>query len=173
MFGQQRPRWTGWRGIPEFPTLPWSDEDRPPQINFARLDVAPNAGYMLPSNFGLCVLNQLSVERKLLRTQTYNSMFMRPAVVHPIKPLPVLPAQSITGVSRDSNGNPLGGCTCSLLRVVNTGSTPLFVHVDTTVSDGSGNYSFRASAGFLYRVTFDLAGSPDRAGITTKTLQGV
>ena len=93
-----------------------------------------------------------------------------------------LPARSvsITGVSRDSTGAPLGGCTCTLFRVT-PGATDAagvvgldtFTQVATTVSDGSGNYSFVVGFHGPYRVTFDLDGAPVRAGLTLKTLSGV
>ena len=93
-------------------------------------------------------------------------------------PLPAI-ARTITGVSRDSTGAALAGCTCTLFRVnkqatdaAGVAGTDLFTQMATTVSDGSGNYSFTVGADD-YRVTFDLAGAPIRAGLTLKTLSGV
>lgn len=88
---------------------------------------------------------------------------------------------TITGVSRDSTGVALAGCTCILFKVTQspnpvtaaqTGATT-FTQMATTVSDGSGNYSFNVGFDGPYRVTFDLDGAPIRAGITLKTLSGV
>lgn len=95
----------------------------------------------------------------------------------------LLPAigSTITGVSRDSTGVALAGCTCILFKVTQspnpvtaaqTGATT-FTQMATTVSDGSGNYSFNVGFDGPYRVTFDLDGAPIRAGITLKTLSGV
>lgn len=94
-------------------------------------------------------------------------------------PLPAISAV-ITGVSRDASGVALGGCTCTLFKVTQGASdaqgvspAPVFTQVATTVSDGSGNYSFVVGFDGPYRVTFDLAGAPIRAGITLKSLTGV
>lgn len=91
-----------------------------------------------------------------------------------------LPARGLTlsGVSRDSSGAPLAGCTCTLFRVVTspeTGTgqgTVRYVQVAQTVSDGSGAYSFAVGFDGPYRVTFDLDGAPVRAGLTLNTLAG-
>lgn len=88
------------------------------------------------------------------------------------RPLPAPSLVSITGVSRDSTGAPLGGCVCTLFRVDDRGVTPIFTQVDTTTSDGSGNYSFAVGTDGPYRVMFDIA-SPTRAGVTAKTLAGI
>lgn len=80
---------------------------------------------------------------------------------------------TIAGVSRDGAGAALGGCTCTLFRVVTTDVVTTFVQLAVTTSDGSGNYSFSVGTDGPYRVTFDLAGSPVRAGISLKSLAGV
>lgn len=94
------------------------------------------------------------------------------------RPLPAL-GVTITGVSRDSTGTPLAGCTCTLFRVTDAPTPdpsgrggPVFTQVAVTTSDGSGNYSFVVGFDGPYRVTFDLAGAPVRAGLTLKTLAG-
>jgi len=79
----------------------------------------------------------------------------------------------LSGVSRDSTGAALAGCTCDLFKVTTNGSSKTYVHVGTTVSDGSGNYSFNVGNEGPFRVTFDLDGAPIRAGITLNTLGGV
>lgn len=86
-------------------------------------------------------------------------------------PLPAR-AFAITGVSRDSAGAAVGGCTCTLFRVSTTGSETVFTQLATTVSDGSGNYSFSVGAEGPYRIVFDLDGAPAKAGVTAKTLSG-
>ena len=88
-----------------------------------------------------------------------------------MRPLPQ-PSVTIAGVSRDSAGAALGGCTCTLLKVNTVGSEAVFSQVATTVSDGSGNYIFVVGFEGPYRVMFDLDGAPIRAGITLKTLSG-
>jgi hypothetical protein len=87
-------------------------------------------------------------------------------------PMPAV-ASTITGVSRDSVGAALGGCTCTLLKVATNNAYPFYTQLGTTVSDGSGNYSFNVGVDGPYRVIFDLDGAPIRAGLTLKTLSGV
>lgn len=95
-----------------------------------------------------------------------------PTVVHQLLPIPAV-RQAIVGVSRDSTGAPLGGCTCTLFQVNTSGVFPTFTQLDVTVSDGSGNFTFIVGSIGPWRVTFDLDGAPVRAGITLKTLVGV
>lgn len=84
-------------------------------------------------------------------------------------PLPAI-RRVIAGVSRDSTGAVLGGCTCTLFRVNDDGT---FSQVDAAISDAStGAFSFSVGLAQNYRVTFDLAGAPDRAGISAKNLVG-
>lgn len=74
----------------------------------------------------------------------------------------------ISGVTRDSSGAALGSCVVKLYR------TATDVLVDSTVSDGSGNYSFpNVTPGDTYYVVAYLAGSPDVEGTTNNTLVGV
>lgn len=75
---------------------------------------------------------------------------------------------TISGVTRDANNSPLGGCTVKLLRTRDD------VETDQTTSDGSGNYTFATpSPHESYYVAAYLAGSPDVAGVTVNTLAGV
>jgi len=72
---------------------------------------------------------------------------------------------TITGVSRDSGGVPLGSCTVDLYLSAEK------TLVATTTSDGSGNYSFTVpgnSQNFFVRAY--KAGSPDVAGTSVNTL---
>lgn len=87
-------------------------------------------------------------------------------------PLPAL-SISISGVSRDSSGVALAGCTCTLFKVATNDALPVFTQMASTVSDGSGNFSFVVGFDGPYRVTFDLDGAQIRAGLTVKTLAGV
>lgn len=88
-------------------------------------------------------------------------------------PNPPSPPLNIVGISRDASGNPLAGCTCTLFRVSSGPGAPIYTQLQTTVSDGSGNYQFQVGIDGPYRVTFDLGGSPIRAGLTVNTLAGV
>lgn len=70
----------------------------------------------------------------------------------------------ITGVTRDSTGVVLAGCTVDLFR------TPNDACVASTVSDQSGNYSFaNPGSGPFFLVAYK-AGSPDVAGTTVNTV---
>lgn len=70
----------------------------------------------------------------------------------------------LTGVSRDSTGAVLGGCTVKVFMTLND------TKVYETVSDGSGNWSIDVSPnpGPFYYVEY-LIGSPDRAGTSINT----
>ena len=74
---------------------------------------------------------------------------------------------TISGVTKDSSGNPLANCVVHLFR---TGDDSA---VAKTTSDGSGNYSFTLgdNAGNFYVVAY-LPGAPDVAGVTVNTLIG-
>jgi hypothetical protein len=74
----------------------------------------------------------------------------------------------ISGVTRDSTGAPLAGCQVDLYLYGGTGQD---TQVDSVVSDGSGNFSFGATAGPYYIVAYK-AGAPDVAGTTVNTLAG-
>lgn len=81
-------------------------------------------------------------------------------------PLPVQVLR-IFGVTKDSTGAALGGCTVKLYRTADD------VLVDAVVSDGSGNYEFRsASLSTAYYVMAYKAGGTDVAGVTVNTLVG-
>jgi len=82
---------------------------------------------------------------------------------------------TLTGISRDSTGAPLAGCTCTLFRVTENGAMTLFEQEQQVVSGADGSYVFTGSSPepYKYRVTFDLAGAPVRAGLTLKSLVGV
>jgi hypothetical protein len=71
----------------------------------------------------------------------------------------------LVGVTRDSFGVALAGCTLSLFRTIDN------VLVNQAVSDGGGNYLFtNCSPGLAYYIVAYLAGSPDVAGTTVNTL---
>lgn len=74
---------------------------------------------------------------------------------------------SISGVTKDSQGAALGGCTIQLFRT----SDDLFL--GEVVSDGSGNYSITPTpnVGGPYYIVAYKAGGTDVAGTTVNTLQ--
>jgi hypothetical protein len=72
----------------------------------------------------------------------------------------------ISGVTRDAAGNALASCTVKLYR------TDSDLMVASTVSDGSGAYSFQVpDATQFYAVAFK-AGSPDVTGATDNPITG-
>ena len=165
---QQRPRWTAGRQIPELPVLPWNDEDRPPQINFGKVDLPPMASYMFPRNFGLCALGNVSVQKKLLLVSPYSNpnVIGIPAVVHELKPSPAT-FFTISGVTKDSTGAILGNCEVDLFESVGDR------FMEETSSDSSGNYYFKSPLRTKnYYVVAYKTGSPDVAGTTVNTLVG-
>jgi hypothetical protein len=72
----------------------------------------------------------------------------------------------ITGVTRDSTGTPLPSVTVDLYLSATD------QRVDSTVSDGAGNFTFGATAGPYYLVAYKV-GTPDVAGTSVNTLTGV
>lgn len=163
---QQRPRWTGGRGIPELPALPWNDEDRPPQINFGNVDLPPTAAYTLPSNYGLCALNLVSVQKKIIAATPYSQVTKYPACVHELKPIPAK-YYSISGVTKDSTGAALGNCT---VHLIGTTDDRLY---DQITSNASGVFEFRSASPKqkFYLVAYKEGGT-DVAGTTVNTLVG-
>jgi hypothetical protein len=86
----------------------------------------------------------------------------------PLGPRP-LPATrlSISGITKDSTGTPLGNCAVALYRTVDD------LFLERVTSDGSGNYSFSSvGLGEAYYVVAYKAGAPDVAGTTVNTLVG-
>jgi hypothetical protein len=73
----------------------------------------------------------------------------------------------ITGITKDSAGAVLGGCTVRLFRTADD------VEVDQAVSDaGDGTYSVGVPTDDTYYCVAYLPGSPDVAGTTVNTLTG-
>jgi hypothetical protein len=71
----------------------------------------------------------------------------------------------ITGVTKDSTGAALGGCTVTLFKTVDN------LPCCTTVSDAAGNYSFSIDGNSEARFAVSYkAGSPDVTGATVNTL---
>jgi len=74
----------------------------------------------------------------------------------------------INGVTKDSTGAALGGCTVTLFKTVDNRPCA------TTVSDASGNYSFSIDGNSEARFAVSYkSGSPDVAGTTVNTLKPV
>ena len=73
----------------------------------------------------------------------------------------------IAGVTKDSSGAALGGCTVNLFL---TSTNQI---VATVISDADGNYSFSVASSNPYYAVSYKAGSPDVAGTTLNTLVGV
>jgi hypothetical protein len=74
----------------------------------------------------------------------------------------------ISGVTRDKTSSAaIPGCTIDLFQTINDQK------VATTISDGSGNFSFWVgdSVSNYYAVAY-LSGSPDKAGTTVNLLKG-
>ena len=72
----------------------------------------------------------------------------------------------ITGVTRDSSGNPLANCLYALLRTGDNSVAAL------GTSDANGNFVIYASSQFTHYIVAYKAGSPDVAGTTVNTLVG-
>ena len=88
-------------------------------------------------------------------------------------PMPHERNYTITGITRDASGQPLGSCTVHLFAVVVDGSgVRTYTQVQTTISDGGGNYTFVVDKTQTYGEIGYLAGSPDVFGTTSRTLVG-
>lgn len=74
---------------------------------------------------------------------------------------------TITGVTKNNAGAALGGC---VVKLFNTATDIL---EQTTISDGSGNYSFVIDKTKSWYVVSYKAGAPDVAGTSVNTLVGV
>jgi hypothetical protein len=78
----------------------------------------------------------------------------------------------ITGTTRDSSGNPLGGCSVVLFDSAEN------TVADSSVSDASGNYILNVPVGFSqpqtkrWKILAYKPGSPDVVGATVNTLTG-
>lgn len=85
-----------------------------------------------------------------------------------VLPLPTLAALYVSGVTKDSAGAVLGGCTVKLFRTADD------IEVQESLSDGSGNYAFQPvnNGNGPYYVVAYKAGSPDVAGTTVNTVLG-
>jgi hypothetical protein len=73
---------------------------------------------------------------------------------------------TISGVTRNATGSPLGFCTVKLF------SSATDTKEQTTTSDASGSYSFVVDKTQLYWTVEYLVGAPDVAGTSVNTLAG-
>lgn len=73
---------------------------------------------------------------------------------------------TISGVTKDSTGTPLPGVTVNLFV------TATNEFVQTTVSDGGGNYTFNMTGSKLHFAEAYYVSTPDLAGTTVNTLVG-
>lgn len=168
---QQRPRSTNPLGVVRLPTTPWDECDRPRGMVYGRYEGTPTLWELAPWNIGLTkLLVQPTRIRNFLtnpRPRPFTEQRFQPGVIHPLK----LPARiaMLSGVTYDSQGVILGGCTVDLFE------TATDIKLDTKISDATtGAFAFtsaRYSPATHYLVAY-LAGSPDVAGTTVNTLTG-
>ena len=74
---------------------------------------------------------------------------------------------TISGITKDSTGTPLAGCTVHIFETMRD------LLMGLTVSDGGGNYSLSVTPSNPQYCVAYLAGFPDVAGTTVNTLTGV
>lgn len=86
-----------------------------------------------------------------------------------VRPPPTYPRVLISGVTKDSTGAALPGCTVDLYRTIDK------TWQQTVVSDGSGAYAFSPvnNGNGPYYIVAYKAGAPDVAGTSVNTLLGV
>lgn len=81
------------------------------------------------------------------------------------KSVPLTGAPKISGITRDSNSNPLGSCSVTLYRTNDD------VAVQQQTSDPStGAFAFYVVGGGVYYIVAYLMGAPDIAGTTIDQL---
>ena len=73
---------------------------------------------------------------------------------------------SITGITRDGSGTPLGSCVVHVFRTVDD------VEVAQVTSSSTGAFSVSVAAGVEHYIVAYKAGTPDKAGTTKNTLVG-
>lgn len=173
---QQRPRWTGGRGITvgtsrfagTRPALPWEDYDRPPAINYGRVDSPPRAFDTLFGNFALCALG---LRRILLSdiVKPWPSKTQTPGVIHSLKPMP-REVRILTGIAQDSTLAILPNAIVNLFRVdFDSGRNKIYTHIGKAITNASGVYVFYVNRTSNYRVTADKS-DLTTAGVSFDTL---
>lgn len=112
-------------------------------------------------------LRQMMGVPNVVRAMPTVKSFIAPPVIHTDK------NYTISGQTQDSAGAAKASATVYLFRMDDSSGKPgVPVLVNTTVSDGSGNYSFDVAPGYLYWISDYKTGSPDQAGATVQTLTG-
>lgn len=92
-----------------------------------------------------------------------------PSIRLGLRPPPTYPRLLIGGVTKDSTGAAIAGCTVDLYRTIDK------TWLQTVVSDGSGSYAFSPvnnGNGPFFVVAYK-AGVPDVAGTTVNTLAAI
>lgn len=127
----------------------------PINVGIGRMNllVMPKGGQVgRASRTGLSPGGQVGRANGTIRVSKWTSLPFRPN------------ASRITGITKDSTGAALGGCTVDLFTTVDDRQ------VGTTTSDGSGNYTLECSlAGPFYLVAYK-PGAPDVSGTTLNTV---
>lgn len=90
----------------------------------------------------------------------------QPWVVHELKPPPPT-RYKISGVTKDSTGTPLAGCTVDVFRTATDEIT------GTALSNDNGEYQVEAPTQNAHYAVAYKAGSPDVAGTTRNDVTGV
>lgn len=96
----------------------------------------------------------------------------------PRMPLPRLAALFISGVTRNNTGAAVGDCSVYLYRTSGLAEELWLTKpenlVQTVISDGSGNFTFRPvnNGNGPYKIVSYKAGVPDLAGTTVNTIVG-
>ena len=169
MFLQQRPKVTGGRRVVLLPVLPWVDGDRPPNIQYGRVQGSPVLNMNCWVGFGLSATGAKSIRLQDLKQAQLRPTFggkLTPDVVHYLKPMPA-PYCSISGVTKYSAGAVLGSCSVELVRTDNDFS------VSRLTSAADGTFTFRnATPSKTHYIVAYKSGSPDVAGTTVNTLTG-
>lgn len=75
--------------------------------------------------------------------------------------------EMIVGVTRDTNGSPLGACVVFLFR------SPSNALAAQTTSDSSGNYTFNNPGSGPFFIVSYKASAPDVTGATVNTITAV
>jgi hypothetical protein len=153
--------------------MPWdAQSQRPGAPNFGLVNTGPTLWDTAPWRFGQSAIRLQSVRLQTFKTNPRVSKVSLqtrvPAVVRPLN----IPARiaMISGITRDSTGAVLGGCTVELYLTAT--DEPLF----KVVSDATtGVFTFTCAryAPRTHYIVAYKAGGTDVAGTTLNTLTGV
>jgi hypothetical protein len=170
---QGRPRSQAVRGVTVIPTMPWDAlSQRPGAPNFGRVNTGPTLWDTAPWRLGQAALGLQSERLQAFKTNPRVSKLALqtkvPAVVRPLQ----IPARiaMISGVTRDSAGAILGGCTVELYLTAT--DEPLF-KVVSDATTGAFTFTCARYAPRTHYIVAYKAGGTDVAGTTLNTLIGV